>query len=116
MTMTVDPTAVPAPGEAAPEAAPAGAPGSAPAGAPEAATVPPAAQHAPATQPAPAAKKLYRSRSDRKIAGICGGLAEYFGADPTLVRVLFVLSILLPGPQVLAYLILWVIIPERPAV
>lgn len=61
-------------------------------------------------------KRLTRSRDDKWIAGICGGLADYFGLDPALVRVAFVVSILLPGPQVLVYLVLWVVIPkaERP--
>lgn len=59
-------------------------------------------------------KKLYRSRSDRWLAGICGGLGQYFGADPTLVRVLFVLFALAFGSGFLAYLILWIIIPNEP--
>lgn len=60
-------------------------------------------------------KKLYRSKTDRKIAGICGGLGEYFNVDPTLVRVGFVL-LALPGglPGILPYLVLWLIIPEEP--
>jgi phage shock protein C len=60
-------------------------------------------------------KKLYRSRTDRKIAGVCGGLAEYFNIDPTIVRVIAV-AMLLPGgaPGILAYLILWAIVPEKP--
>ena len=59
-------------------------------------------------------KKLVRSRSDRWLAGICGGLGQYFGADPTLVRVLFVLFALAFGSGFLAYLILWIIIPVEP--
>lgn len=61
-------------------------------------------------------KKLYRSRTDRKIAGVCGGLAEYFNIDATIVRVIF-LILLLPGgvPGLLPYLILWVVMPEKPA-
>jgi phage shock protein C len=58
-------------------------------------------------------KKLYRSLSDRKIAGICGGLAEYFNIDPTLVRLLFVLGLLFVGGTFWAYIILWVVIPEQ---
>ena len=60
-------------------------------------------------------KHLYRSRTDRKIAGVCGGLAEYFGIDPTVVRIIaFIL--LLPGglPGFLPYVILWIIVPEAP--
>lgn len=62
----------------------------------------------------PPADRLYRSGRDRKIAGVCGGIAQRFGWDPTLVRVLTVLSILLPGPQLLAYVVMWVLIPEEP--
>lgn len=60
------------------------------------------------------AKTLYRSKTDRKIAGICGGLGKYFNIDPTIVRVIFILM-LLPGglPGVLPYLVLWVVIPEE---
>jgi phage shock protein C len=60
-------------------------------------------------------KKLYRSKTDRKIAGVCGGLAEYFDIDPTIVRIIaFIL--LLPGglPGFLPYLILWIIVPVEP--
>ncbi len=60
-------------------------------------------------------KKLYRSRMDRKIAGVCGGLAEYFGIDPTLVRLLFVLGLIFVGGTLLAYIILAIVIPEEPA-
>jgi phage shock protein C len=66
---------------------------------------------APTPQPGP--KRLYRSRNDRMIAGLCGGLANYFGVDPTLVRILAVISLFLPGPQILAYLIGWIIVPEE---
>lgn len=60
-------------------------------------------------------KTLYRSKTDRKIAGICGGLGKYFKIDPTVVRVIFVL-LLLPGgfPGILPYLVLWVVVPEEP--
>lgn len=47
------------------------------------------------------------------IAGVCGGLAEWLGWRPRTVRLLFVLSCLLPGPQVLIYLALWIIMPAR---
>jgi phage shock protein C len=56
---------------------------------------------------------LSRPREGRMIAGVCAGLARRFGLDPTLVRVLFVLSTLLPGPQVLAYIILWIVMPSE---
>jgi phage shock protein C len=59
-------------------------------------------------------KKLYRSRSDRRIAGVCGGLASYFSIDPTLVRLLFVLGLLFVGGTFLAYIILMIVVPEEP--
>jgi len=55
---------------------------------------------------------LTRPAHDAWIAGVCAGIARRFGLDPTLVRVLFVLSCLLPGPQFIAYLVLWVIMPK----
>jgi phage shock protein C len=60
------------------------------------------------------AKRLYRSRSDRWLAGICGGLGHYFGLDPTLIRVLFVLFGLVIGGGIIAYILLWIIIPLEP--
>ena len=59
-------------------------------------------------------KKVYRSQTDRKIAGVCGGIAEYFNIDPTLVRLLWVLFVLLGGSGVLAYIICALVIPEGP--
>lgn len=60
-------------------------------------------------------KRLYRSRSDRKIAGVCGGLADYFHIDATIIRIVFVV-LLLPGwlPGFIPYLILWLVVPEEP--
>jgi phage shock protein C len=58
-----------------------------------------------------AVKKLYRSRTDSMIGGVCGGLAEYLEVDPTIVRLAFVLLGLWSGMGIAAYLILWVIIP-----
>lgn len=60
-------------------------------------------------------KRLYRSRADRKIAGVCGGIAEYFGIDPTIVRVIAVL-LLIPGglPGFIPYVVLWLVIPSDP--
>jgi phage shock protein C len=61
------------------------------------------------------AKRLYRSRTDRMVAGVCGGLAEYFGIDPVIVRIVaFIL--LLPGglPGLIPYVILWIVVPEAP--
>ena len=60
-------------------------------------------------------KKLYRSKKNRMIAGVCGGLGDYFNIDPTLVRLLFVLVGLAVGGGFLLYLLLWLIMPEEPA-
>jgi len=60
-------------------------------------------------------KRLYRSLDDRMMAGVCGGLAEYFNMDPTLIRVLFVILSLAGGPGIVAYIILAIIVPEEPA-
>ena len=57
---------------------------------------------------------LTRSRTDRVIAGVCAGLAARLGWRPRTVRLLFVVSCLLPGPQFLVYLVLWVIVPKAP--
>lgn len=59
-------------------------------------------------------KHLYRSREERMLAGVCGGLGNYFAVDPTLVRVLFVLFGLVVGGGILAYLILWILVPLEP--
>ena len=61
-------------------------------------------------------KKLHRSRRDRKLAGVCAGLGVYWGIDPTLVRIAFVLGALLwwIAPVVLLYLILMVFVPLEP--
>lgn len=56
-------------------------------------------------------KRLARSE-DRWLGGVAGGVADYFGIDPTLVRVLFIASCLLPGPQILLYVILWFVMPD----
>ena len=60
-----------------------------------------------------ATKKLYRSRTERWLAGVCGGLGDYFGVDPTLVRVIFVILSLTFGSGFLIYLVLWLIIPNE---
>ena len=60
-------------------------------------------------------KRVYRSRQDRMVGGVCGGLGDYFDVDPTLIRLLFVLGTLAGGPGVVAYLILLVIVPLEPA-
>ena len=61
-----------------------------------------------------AKKKLYRSRSNRMIAGICGGLGEYFNIDPTLIRLALVFFTLWWGSGLLFYFIAWFVIPEEP--
>ena len=60
-------------------------------------------------------RRLYRSRTDRKLAGVCGGLAQYFHTDATLIRVLFVVLALLGGPGLVIYLLMWIIVPEEPS-
>lgn len=61
------------------------------------------------TQP----KRLYRSRKDRVIGGVCGGLAEYFGVDPLAIRLAFLLLLFFGGGLIL-YIIFWIIVPQRP--
>lgn len=56
-----------------------------------------------------------RSRNDKMIAGVCGGLARYFDVDPVVVRLVFVLSVVFAGVTPLIYLVLWLIMPEEPA-
>jgi phage shock protein C len=62
------------------------------------------------------ATRLYRSRDNRMIAGVCGGIAEYFNVDPVLIRAIAVL-LLIPGglPGFIPYVILWILVPEKPA-
>lgn len=59
-------------------------------------------------------KKLYRSETNKKISGVCGGLGEYTNLDPTLWRVLFIV-LALPGglPGIIPYAILWVVVPKK---
>jgi phage shock protein C len=61
-------------------------------------------------------KKLYRSNKDKMLGGVAGGLAEYFSIDPTLVRIIFVVSLFVGGAGVIAYIILWIVVPEEPYV
>ncbi len=69
-----------------------------------------AADEAPAEEP----HRLYRSRTNRSIAGVCGGLGDFFGIDPTLLRLVTLALILLGGLSLWVYILLWVIIPEKP--
>ena len=57
-------------------------------------------------------KKLYRSDENKMIAGVCGGIAEYFGVDPTLIRLAWVVFSLLGGSGLLAYILAAIIIPR----
>lgn len=59
-------------------------------------------------------KKLYKSTKDRKIAGVCGGLAEYFNIDATIVRLILVVLVLACGTGILAYLIAAIIMTDAP--
>jgi phage shock protein C len=59
-----------------------------------------------------AARRLVRSSRDKKIAGVCGGIAAYLDVDPTLIRVLWVGAILFGGFGFLAYIVLWIALPE----
>ncbi|HTM63047.1 MAG TPA: PspC domain-containing protein [Gammaproteobacteria bacterium] len=67
------------------------------------------------TVPGPGAKKLYRSRTDTKIAGVCGGLGDFFDIDSTWIRLLFILFFFLGGSALLVYVIMWIIVPLEPA-
>jgi phage shock protein PspC (stress-responsive transcriptional regulator) len=58
--------------------------------------------------------KLYRSRKNRIVAGVCGGIGEYLKVDPTLIRLLWLLISIMGGSGVVAYIIAWIIIPEEP--
>ncbi|MFT4058642.1 MAG: PspC domain-containing protein [Legionella sp.] len=59
-------------------------------------------------------KRLWRSRKDRKIAGVCGGLGEYFKVDPVWIRVAFVIFLFLGGSALLIYLLMWLLVPLEP--
>jgi phage shock protein C len=66
-------------------------------------------------QPVHVVKRLTRSSTDKKIAGVCGGLAEYFDLDPMLVRIVWLLLLFFAGTGFLAYVILWIALPLAPA-
>jgi len=59
-------------------------------------------------------RHLYRSRNQRMLFGVCGGLGEYFKIDPTLVRLAFVVASLMGGPGLIAYVVLLIVVPEEP--
>jgi phage shock protein C len=58
-------------------------------------------------------KKLYRSRTEKKIFGVCGGLADYFDVDVTVIRILFLIALLCVGGGLIAYLICALVMPEQ---
>ena len=85
-------------------------------------TEPSSAAGAPAGDPPPATptggtaegpRRLYRSRDERVVGGVCGGLAEYFGIDPLIVRIITVALVFAGGAGFLAYLAAWLLVPER---
>lgn len=59
-------------------------------------------------------KKLYRSRNDKKLAGVCSGVAKFFKIDPTIIRLIWALAILCAGTGLLAYIVCAFVIPEEP--
>ncbi len=61
-------------------------------------------------------KKLYRSRTERMIAGVCGGLANYFSIDPTIVRLIFVLLLITGSAGFWIYIVLMLVVPEEPTI
>jgi phage shock protein C len=61
-------------------------------------------------------KKLYRSRSNRFLAGVCGGLGDYFDIDATWIRLAFAIGMLAAGVPFLVYLIMWFVIPRQPLI
>ena len=68
--------------------------------------------HNPGKDPIPM-PTLYRPRDDRMIAGVCSGIARRFNIEPTIVRILFVASLFLPGPQILIYAAAWLLMPDE---
>ena len=89
---------------------------------PETSAAPPEPEEAPAEaaaaselpSPAPADRRLVRSRDDRVIAGVCGGLGEYFGVDAVLIRIAALVLLFAGGAGALLYLIGWIAMPEAP--
>ncbi|MEY2532324.1 MAG: hypothetical protein QOF29_234, partial [bacterium] len=99
-------------GEAPTTAAPAGGapPHEPPGDPPPTSTTPTGAAPGP-----PAPRRLYRSRDERMLAGVCGGLAKYFGIDPVIVRVAAVALVFAGGAGLLAYLAAWLLVPDEGA-
>ncbi|MDH5507716.1 MAG: PspC domain-containing protein [Anaerolineae bacterium] len=61
-------------------------------------------------------KRLYRSRNDRMVAGVCGGLGEFLTIDPTLIRLIFVFGTVFVGTGLLVYFVMMLVVPEEPLV
>ena len=61
-------------------------------------------------------KRLYRKRNEKILAGVCAGLGDYFGIDPTIVRIIFLVLVFAGLGGVLVYIILWIITPEEPLI
>lgn len=59
-------------------------------------------------------KKLYRSRKDKMLAGVCGGLADYFAMDSSWMRLIFILFLILGGSAILVYSVMWMVVPKEP--
>jgi phage shock protein C len=57
-------------------------------------------------------RKLYRSQTQRMLAGVCGGLAEYFNIDATVMRVLFLILAVFGGSGIVLYLVMWIVVPD----
>ena len=74
-----------------------------------------AGQAAPPAGYAASPKRLMRSSRDKKIGGVCAGLADYFDLDPTLVRIVWLLAVFCAGTGLLLYVILWIALPLAPA-
>jgi len=71
---------------------------------------------ASSARPAPApVKRLMRSSRDKKLGGVCAGLADYFDLDPTIVRIVWLLAVLFAGTGLLVYVILWIALPLAPS-
>lgn len=64
-------------------------------------------------EPSASVRRLYRSRGERQIGGVAGGLASYTNSDPTLIRVLFIVLAVM-GPGLLLYPLLWIFVPQEP--
>ncbi len=59
-------------------------------------------------------KKLYRSTRDKYLGGVCGGIARYFNVDPVIIRLIFFIAAVMGGGGIIAYIVLWAVLPEEP--